>query len=165
MRTYCKRRLNIQDANDAVADIFVTAWRKIDDIPQGHEARLWMYGVARNAVRNTERGSRRRVRLAAKAGTIAPNPPPGPEEVVVRRAEDRLIVDAMSSLKPDDQEALRLHLWEELPHAETGRVLGISADAARVRIARAIKRMTRALKSAPTINVPTRPRAAEEEGG
>ena len=161
MRTYCKRRLSVHDANDAVADIFVTAWRKIDGIPAGPEARLWLYGVARNAVRNAQRSGRRRARLVAKTGSVANVPDPGPEEIVVRRAEDRRVLDAMTQLKPDDQEALRLHLWEELPHVEVGAVLGISPDAARVRIARAMKRMSRLMK---TVTVPTRPRAAGERG-
>jgi RNA polymerase sigma-70 factor (ECF subfamily) len=163
MRTYCKRRLNIHDANDAVADIFVTAWRKIDTVPAGDEARLWLYGVARNAVRNAQRSTRRRSRLAAKAGSVAHNPGPSPEEVVVRRAADRRVLEAMDQLKPEDREALRLHLWEELPHADVGKVLGISPDAARIRVSRAKKRMARALKLSN--QVPTRPRAVEEEGG
>ncbi len=164
MRTYCKRRLSIQEANDAVADIFVTAWRKLDDIPAGEEARLWLYGVARNAVRNVQRSTRRKSRLVAKAGSVAHNPGPGPEEIVVRRAEDRNVLEAMEQLKPEDREALRLHLWEELPHADVGKILGISEDAARVRFSRAKKRMARTLK-ATGYPESTRPRAVEEEGG
>lgn len=159
MRTYCKRRLSIHDANDAVADIFVTAWRKIDDIPPGPEARLWLYGVARNTVSNTQRAGRRWGRLVAKTGSVAAVPNLGPDEIVVRRAEDRRVLDALEQLNPDDREALRLHLWEELSHAEVGAVLGVSADAARVRIARAMQKMSRLMKQ-----VPTRPRAAEEKG-
>ena len=69
MRTYCKRRLSIHDANDAVADIFVTVWNKIDDIPPGDEARLYLYGIARNAVRNTQRSGRRWTRRARPTAT------------------------------------------------------------------------------------------------
>jgi len=165
MRSYCKRRLSIHDANDAVAEIFVVAWRKIDEMPSGSETRLWLYGVARNAVRNARRGDRRRARLSARAGAVAPNPRSGPDEIVVRRSEDRLVLEAMNQLKPDDQEVLRLHLWEELPHADIGAVLGVSTDAARVRLARAMKRMGKALRSTGySHDLSTSPRADRERG-
>ena len=35
------------DAADIVAETFLTAWRRLDDVPPGDEARLWLYGVAR----------------------------------------------------------------------------------------------------------------------
>ncbi len=33
---------------DVVAGTFVIIWRKIDELPPGAEARLWVYGVARS---------------------------------------------------------------------------------------------------------------------
>ena len=52
---YCVRRLGVDDGNDAAADVFVTAWRRIDVCPQGDEARLWLFGVARRVVANKRR--------------------------------------------------------------------------------------------------------------
>ena len=43
-----RRALNTDDAADVVAETFLTAWRRLDDMPPGEEARLWLYGVARN---------------------------------------------------------------------------------------------------------------------
>ncbi len=34
------------DAADVVAETFLTAWRRLDDVPPGDRARLWLYGVA-----------------------------------------------------------------------------------------------------------------------
>ena len=65
MREYCSRRLGVQEANDAAAEVFLVAWRKIDQVPIGADARMWLYGVARNVVRNASRSARRRERLAA----------------------------------------------------------------------------------------------------
>ena len=58
--SYCLRRLPTSDANDAVAEAFLVVWRRIDDVPDGDEASLWLYGIAHNVVRNVDRAARRR---------------------------------------------------------------------------------------------------------
>ena len=63
MRNYLLRRLPVGEVNDAMAELFLVAWRRIDDAPEGDASRLWLYGVARNVARNTERSVRRRFRL------------------------------------------------------------------------------------------------------
>ncbi len=165
MREYCSRRLEMNEANDAVAEVFLVAWRKIHELPAGQDELPWLYGVARNVVRNVERSRRRRVRLGAKLDATAPLSASGPEQQVVRRVEDRLVLQAMSSLKLDDRELLRLRTWEELSRSELATVLGITAEAVDMRLKRAIKRMAGALRSAGYIHeLSTRPRAVEEGG-
>jgi len=34
---YCLRRLSVADANDAVSEVFLVAWRRIEEIPEGEE--------------------------------------------------------------------------------------------------------------------------------
>ncbi len=165
LREYCSRRLDVNEANDAMAEVFLVAWRKIDGIPAGQEELPWLYGVARNVVRNLERSRRRRVRLGAKLDATAPPSASGPEQQVVRRAEDRLVLQAMSNLKPDDRELLRLRTWEELSRSELAAVFGITAEAVDMRLKRAMKRMAKALKSAGYIQeLSTRPRAVKKGG-
>ncbi|NIV35276.1 MAG: RNA polymerase subunit sigma-24, partial [Anaerolineae bacterium] len=55
---YCHRRLPPDDANDATAEVFVVAWKKIEDVPRGDDELPWLYGVARNEVRRMRRSSR-----------------------------------------------------------------------------------------------------------
>ena len=147
MREYCSRRLGVHEANDAVAEVFLVAWRKIDTLPEPDEQLMWLYGVARNVVRNATRSSRRSRRLAARAETVSSNPGAGPEEQVVRRFEDQLVLRAMATLKPDDQEILRLRTWEDLSRTELASVFGISPAAADMRLNRAQQRMAKALRA------------------
>lgn len=165
MREYCSRRLEVNEANDGVAEVFLVAWRKIDELPAGHGELLWLYGVARNVVRNAGRSRRRRLRLGAKLNATAPLKPGGPEHQTIRRAEDGLVLEALASLKADDRELLRLRTWEELSRSELATVFGITVDAVDMRLKRAMGRMKRALKSAGYVNeLSTRPRAAEQGG-
>lgn len=59
-----RRTASPDDAADILAETFLTAWRRLDELPSGDEARLWLYGVARRILANFYRGERRRSALA-----------------------------------------------------------------------------------------------------
>ena len=147
IRSYCLRRLPSHAAADAAAEIFTVAWRRLDKVPAGSEARLWLYAVARNVVSNQYRSRARARRLRSKMEQeTAPTPVTSTvESVVVRRSEYQAALDAIGHLKPVDQEVLRLRVWEDLSHAMIGEVLGLSAHAVEMRFHRAIKRLGRLL--------------------
>jgi DNA-directed RNA polymerase specialized sigma24 family protein len=64
---YALRRTETRDdAADVVAEIFLTAWRRQDQAPDGPAARLWLYGIARRVLANHLRGRRRHERLSAR---------------------------------------------------------------------------------------------------
>lgn len=145
IRNYCLRRLPLCDVNDAIAEVFLVAWRRIDKAPSGDEAQLWLYGIARNVVRNSQRANRRRLRLRAKAQGVRSASTPNPETIVVRRSEDEEVLRALNTLRTTDREVLRLSIWEELSNAEIAEVLGLDPHAVTMRFTRARKRMARQL--------------------
>lgn len=163
MRDYCLRRLSIEDTNDALGDIFLVAWRKIDKVPAGEEARPWLYAVARNVVANRARTRRRAARLQNRLNnTAVEGQEPPIDRVIVRRSEDQELIEAVSRLGTDDREILRLKMWDELSHAEIGTVLGITTHAVDMRASRAIKRLARLLQDPKPRFVSPRP---IEQGG
>lgn len=143
---YCRRRVPAESVADVVSEVFLTAWRRIADIPDGSEL-PWLYGVARRVVLNHRRGARRRLRLGAALIAQPNDPAPEADMPVVRRAEDRMILEALATLSSDDQEILRLKAWEELTSAEIGDVLGIKPAAVDMRLTRAKRRLRRALEA------------------
>ena len=161
---YCLRRLPVADANDAAAEVFLVAWRRIDRVPAGDGALPWLYGVARNVVRNLDRSSRRSGRLVVKLRSLAPRSDPGPEPQVIRRQEDAELVAALNSLKAGDQEVLRLRAYEGLTNPEIAAVLGCSPEAAKKRVARALGRLQKAAalpESAWRLNPESIPKGGE----
>jgi DNA-directed RNA polymerase specialized sigma24 family protein len=60
------------DAQDAVAEVFLTAWRRLDQVPAGDAARVWLYATARRVIANQRRSSRRRAALQERARSAAP---------------------------------------------------------------------------------------------
>ena len=62
---FCVRRVGRADAEDAAADVFSVVWRRLDRFDPGI-ARAWVYGIARNVVRNHWRSTTRRGHLVGR---------------------------------------------------------------------------------------------------
>jgi RNA polymerase sigma-70 factor (ECF subfamily) len=136
--SYCGwRSRTAGDGEDAVAEVFLIAWRRLDDVPDGSEARPWLYGVARRVLANQARADARRVRLNAELGAQSV---PVPVPVPVAEEEDPRVVlvhEALAALAPRDREVLLLAEWEGLTPAEIARVMQIPRVTARGRLHRA----------------------------
>jgi RNA polymerase sigma-70 factor (ECF subfamily) len=131
-----------EDAEDVVAETFLTAWRRLEQMPPGSAARPWLYGIARYSLANHQRGERRRGRLSGRLhGAIAlPSAHfAEPDNEVAR------VAAAFARLRADDREVLALVAWEELDPGEIATVLGCSRNAARIRLHRARRRLAREL--------------------
>ncbi|WP_240809710.1 RNA polymerase sigma factor [Actinomadura sp. WMMA1423] len=140
---YALRRTNDpQDAADVLAETFLTAWRRLDDVPQGDEARLWLYGVARRVLANHHRGERRRSALTADLGSRLRDGLPVQD---ASGGDLTGVAAAFRSLSEPDRELLSLVGWEGLDHGEIATVLGCSRNALRIRLHRARRRFARAL--------------------
>jgi len=162
---YCLRRLPEQVAHDAVSEVFLTAWRRFEAMPSGDEGLPWLYGVARNVVRNVDRAQRRSTRLSARVMTQPHYPEPSPEIQIVRNEQDTELLAALGSLKPDDQEVLRLRAYEGLSMREISAAIGCTEEAAKKRVSRALARLRRAAALDKPVPSGINPRATPEGGG
>lgn len=143
---YFLRRVSVDAAYDAAEDVFLVAWRRLDQVPRGARALPWLYGVAHRVLANHRRRVARATRLTERIAANPPAPPPGPAVEAVTRVESAAMLAALATLLDADQEVLQLTYWEELPHAEIGRILGCSTGAVHVRRYRAVRRLENALR-------------------
>lgn len=136
---YLARRCpSAADAHDALAETFLVAWRRPEEVPAGDAGRLWLYGVARRVLSNQRRGERRRGRLAARLRADRQEAVvPGPDEV----AGGDEVLRALARLSERDREILLLAAWEGLSHGEIATVLGCSENASAIRVHRARGRL------------------------
>lgn len=139
IRNYCLRRLELTEAEDATAEVFVIAWRRFDAVPDEPNTPLWLYGVARNVVRTAKRSGMRRTRLDHKVASLRHRTDHSMDSGV--GPWDEVLLAALGSLSERDQEILKLRVWEELSGNEIAEVLGISRAAVNTRLHRATKRM------------------------
>ncbi|WP_206686259.1 RNA polymerase sigma factor [Kribbella qitaiheensis] len=129
------------DAADLLADTFLVAWRRLDEVPGGDQTRPWLYGVARRTLANHRRGEDRRHALADKLrGELAESAPTRAPDL-----DDSPAGRAFRELPEQDRELLSLVAWEELDNAQIATALGCSRNAVRIRLHRARKRFAKLL--------------------
>ncbi|MGL5808364.1 MAG: RNA polymerase sigma factor [Nocardioides sp.] len=141
-----RRTPSPEDASEVVAETFLVAWRRHEDLPGDDECRLWLFGVARKVVANQVRGQRRRQRLGAR---LAAQLRCAPASYVAKDPADEVaghdvIQRALAALPPMEREALTLEIWDGLTPADIAQVTGCEPAAARARLSRARRRFREA---------------------
>ena len=137
VNAYCRRRVAIDRVDDVVAETFLTAWRRIDDVPDGDAALMWLYRVAYRTVGHQWRTTSRRRRLEERLAVIPEPPNETPDDSAVHSDEVRRVLEAAAHLSDRDAEILRLASWEHLSRAEIAEVLDIDPNAVSQRLHRA----------------------------
>jgi RNA polymerase sigma-70 factor (ECF subfamily) len=143
------------DAADILADVFLVAWRRMDEIPDDSDCLYWLYGVARRSIANHRRGARRREaatdRLRSQfVAMIALVDAP-------QETAHPALLTALARLSDEDREVLTLTSWDELSTAEVARVLDVKPGTARVRLHRARARLRSELQTDPELDSQRRP--------
>lgn len=119
--------------DDVVAETFLTAWRRLDEIPVNASA--WLIVVARNTLLNEHRRERRQ---AAVTDRLAAEPSRSMGESQTSTSD--LVDVAFSMLSEDDREILTLSIWDDLDRGAIAAVLGCSKANVSVRLHRARRR-------------------------
>jgi len=141
VKAYALRRADAASADDVVAEVFLACWRRFDQVPP--DPLPWLLGAARKVLSTQRRGERRKLALGARLAESAEpwhDPPP--------RLGDGALAGALARLSESDRELLLLIAWEGLTPTQAAAVLSIKPVAARVRLARARRRLARALAGA-----------------
>lgn len=141
---YAVRRVSDpSEAADVVAEVFLTAWRRIDDVPPGSQARPWLFGTARRVLANHHRGEKRWLALVDHLRSDLSRVPlaPDPAETLARSS----LKEALRQLSSDDREVLTLTAWEGLARDEIAAALGVSRSTLRLRLHRARRRLSRVM--------------------
>ncbi|GAA1560798.1 sigma-70 family RNA polymerase sigma factor [Actinomadura kijaniata] len=133
-----------EDAADLMAEVFTVAWRRVADMPPGDEARLWLYGVARNVLSNHRRSRIRRHRLADRLREHLSRSPRVHHDDA-RHDEADHVRAALATLPERDREVIALTAWEGMTAAEIAVVLDLDPGTVRSRLSRARARLRAAL--------------------
>jgi len=138
VRRFARRRADAAEADDVVAEVFLAAWRRLDEVPA--DPVPWLLGMARGVLSNRRRGEDRHAALIARLmSEQLANASPRDSEL------DLGLVRALGSLSATDQELLLLVAWERLSSLQVAEVLGLRRGTVAVRLHRARRRLERAL--------------------
>jgi RNA polymerase sigma-70 factor (ECF subfamily) len=185
LTAHCYRMLgSAQDAEDAVQETYLRAWRSFGDFENRSSVRTWLYRIATNTCLSALGHSSRRVLPSGLGGpTDDPGGAPAPAGPEVRWLQP--LPDTWVSPQSDDpatvvasRESLRLALVASLqylpaqqravlilrdvlafPAAEVAPMLGISVAAVKSALQRARARMKEVAPSADELSAPTHPQA------
>ncbi len=131
-------------AQDVSQQVFATLAQRASYLPTDVELSGWLYGTTRNVAVDYVQKERRRKNREAEAYAMQP---------LISETEDpqdwerlRPVLDReIDKLGARDRQALLLRFFAQCQFAEVGKALGVSADAARMRVDRALERLHRSL--------------------
>ena len=139
---------DLADTQDLVQDVLLQTLRKIGTFEPRHEGALQAY--LRQALLNRMRDELRRVQrrgVRTEFDTAQPDQGPSPLEAAVGREGIERYERALTSLRPEEAEAVIGRLEMGYSYAELADVLGKpSADAARAATERAIARLIKEMR-------------------
>lgn len=135
---YARGHVLPDDVEDVVAETFVVAWRRLEEVPAF--GLPWLLGVARGVSANARRARRRQGALHDRLLAVADGELPGPPEDVWPLLDDSPAIAALHALSDADRELLTLLAWDGLSQEEAADALGCSRGALKVRLHRARRR-------------------------
>ena len=144
---YCRARLSPHAADDVAQEVCL-ALRSARHWWPGRPVTAYAFGIASHKVADAVRAAER---LAVPVPDLpdVPDEQPGPEEMVIarweRERERETVRRVLAQLPAQQRRLLMLRVVNGLTAAQTGEMLGMSAEAVRVAQHRALERMRRLL--------------------
>jgi len=136
-----RRVINAADADDVSADVFTVAWRRWGVVPAQNERRLWLFGIARNVLRNHHRSSVRQQRLASRLAVVCER------DLLVEPVErSNELWLALAQLSEADRDLLIMRAWDQLPVTDIAVLLDCSPNAVSLRLHKARGRLAAELQ-------------------
>jgi RNA polymerase sigma-70 factor (ECF subfamily) len=131
------------EAEDAVQDGAVKAWRALGRFRTGEPWRPWFLSIVANEARNRRRSAGRRAQLALRAEReqVSGDAAPSPEATVLAAEERRRLLAALDELPEASRHVLVCRYLLELSEQETASALGLRRGTVKSRTARALERL------------------------
>lgn len=142
-----RRTFDVEVARDLAAETFAQAFehRKRFRGQTDAEAEAWLYAIGRHLLARYARKGMIERRAVERLGIQLPRVSEDDYERVVELAGladlRRTVTEVFADLPPEQREALRLRVVDEHPYRDVAAALGVSEDAARARVSRALRQI------------------------
>jgi RNA polymerase sigma factor (sigma-70 family) len=139
-----------QLAEDVAQAVFLILARKARTIRTDASLAGWLFSTARFVSKNALKQEAWRAARERKAAEMQATS----TDADAWREIDPVLNDALASLRAPEREVVLMRFFHELSFGETGEALGISEDAAKMRVGRAVEKLRRYMAKAG-VAVPT----------
>lgn len=136
---------NVQDAEDAVQDAFISAWRRLPEFRHASTFSTWMYRITVNRCLNSLRRRPAPVPLNSVAEPAASGVRSSPARSAEHDALTDALVNALGALEPQQRVCWILRELHGLPYAQIAQVTGTTEQTVRGRLYRARRSLKEAL--------------------
>lgn len=134
-----------RELEDLVQRTFLGCLEGRDRFAGRSSFRSYLFGVANNILREHYRAQIRHARHDVFEEKSVEDMRAGPSTALVRKREERLILEGLRRIPLESQIILELYFWERFSGAQLGEILGVPENTARSRIRRAKELLTKAL--------------------
>lgn len=148
-RTVCRYlavRTDPDVVEDVAAETFLVAWRRQAELPD--HAVPWLLNTAGKCLANHRRSRERSDALVDRLCGLLQGEDAGIEDALVRGAQRRALLAALTALSDHDRELLLLRHWDGLAPREIASVLDVNPVVLRARLHRASRRLRESLGTA-----------------
>nr|WP_307798890.1 sigma-70 family RNA polymerase sigma factor [Streptomyces beijiangensis] len=133
------------EAEDAVQEAFINAWRKLPDF-RGHASfSTWLYRIVTNRCLNILRARKPQAPLEAAGDMAAPEHTTAPDRIAESHAAVDDLHRALGSLSAEQRTCWVLREWDGQSYTFIANTVGITEQAVRARVFRARRHLTSAL--------------------
>ncbi len=136
----CRRELDTNEAaEDAAQAVFLLLAQKAKTLRAGPSLAGWLFQTARLVARNARTQAARRAHYEGKAAAMQTPPDDNDGWADI----EPLLNSSLAALPARDREGVLLRFFQGRTFAEMGAVLGLSEEAARKRVGRALEKLRR----------------------
>ncbi len=134
-----------EDARDVTQDVFLRMTAHIHEYRGEYKFTTWLFRIAINRARDVLRSRGRKFadidQVPETAGDLT-----GPEGLISKDEDRRRVLDAVRRLPESVRECLLLAYQLGLPHAEIASMMGITPNAVKLRVHKALQLLRAELK-------------------
>lgn len=142
LRRYCRSFFtNWHDADDAVQEVWIKAWKNIHTLKQNGAFKTWLFRLARHVCLDQIRSPQSRIQVV-DTEEFSEKPAPehlSPEHLAVQQSEVTRAWDILSTLPSTLRQAFILVNLEGLTYQQAADIANTSESTIRGRVARARK--------------------------
>lgn len=145
LRYLMRRTFDAQAAVELMAETFAVAYEKRESCRDPRAGRSWVFGIADNLLREFFRSGRIERAAVERLGVEVPIVEQDDfvriEELAGTKELRAAVATALRDLPEEQRTALDLRVVQEREYGDIAAVLGVSEQAARARVSRALKKL------------------------